>query len=193
MATKAQIGFGTTIGYGQITAAGTNSMTIAVQGTGTPTTITASLSQVGTGNYSVSVAGTETNAGAGPIAVTGNYTVLCRLQKITPHKTTVGKVDVSGFDAATINGVPVEDQIPGWVSPGEYEVTFFYQAGGTQYSTLQGLLALPLFWIVQKPDGKGHGFQAYLSELGDEIPLKEGITVTCKMQINGGSVAAMVI
>jgi hypothetical protein len=193
MATKALIGFGTTIGYGNITAAGTSSMTIAVQGSGAATSITASLSLVGSGNYSVSVAGNETNAGTSPIAVTGSYTVLARVQKITPHKTTVAKVDVSGFDAATLNGVPIEDQIPGWISPGEYEVTFFYQAGGSQYSTLQGLIALPLFWIVQKPDGKGYGFQAYINELGDEIAMKDGITVTCKMQINGGSVAAMIM
>jgi len=186
------IGAGTSISAATIASAGTNAIALTklAGDTGSGSAFTGNITVPAGSFLQVTVAGNTTNAGGNgtKIAVTGNVTQLARLQKVTPPKQTVAKVDVSGFDAQTTpNGNPIEDQIPGWITPGEYEFTLYYQKGGSTLAMLNAMLGGTNFWIVNKPDSTGYAFQAYLAEIGDEIPLKEGMTVTVKLQISGGS------
>jgi hypothetical protein len=50
------------------------------------------------------------------------------------------------------------------------------------------LLGTEILGKVLRPDTKGYTFQGYISEFGDEIPLKDRMTIEIKVTINGGSV-----
>src|SRR4051794_1861504 len=101
-----------------------------------------------------------------------SYTALAKIMGFTPAKVSVAKVPTDSFDNATFNGLPVEDSIPGWVSPGTYGVKLHYLK--TQFGVLRGLAgvqgtgATTTKFKVIKADGSGYVFAGYISELGEE-------------------------
>jgi hypothetical protein len=119
-----------------------------------------------------------------------NGTIITRMMAITPAKVTIAKVPVEAFDNGTLGatGLPVEDSIPGWVSPGTYTVKLYFDK--TLWTTILGLrgVAGTSFTLI-KSDGSGYSFTGYISEAGDEVPLKEAMTADVTVTINGGTVA----
>jgi hypothetical protein len=115
------------------------------------------------------------------------YNVIARITKFTPAKLTVAKVSNDAMDNTLFNGLPVEDQIPGWVSPGTWGATMFFAK--TAFATIRGLTGTQEKWKVIKSDGSGYTFSGYISEISDEVPLKELLSADITVQINGGSVA----
>jgi hypothetical protein len=120
----------------------------------------------------------------------GTYTPLAKITGFTPAKIKVAKVTTDAFDNATFNGLPQETSIPGWVDPGTYAVKLFTDK--TVMSTLRGLVGVigtgstTTKFKVIKSDGSGGVFAGYISELGEEIPLKEGMETMLTIEINAG-------
>ena len=132
--------------------------------------------------------GSGTTIAYGVTNQTSSYgTPIAKITNFTPSKTTVQKVTIDTFDAVLINGLPVEDCIPGWISPGTYAIKLFSVA--SIVNTLTGMIGTQHAWKVVKPDLSGYKFEAYIAEVGEEFPLKEGIELTVTMQINKGTVA----
>lgn len=119
----------------------------------------------------------------------GTYTNIATITKFTPNKTTVSDVEIDAFDGPTnAAGLPMTDSLPGWVTRGEYAVDFYFDK--TQYNTLYGNIGAQLFYKVIKSDGSGYVFGGYLKELGEEIPLKEAMTASGIIKINGTNTGA---
>jgi hypothetical protein len=57
-----------------------------------------------------------------------SYTTIASIKAFTPNKISVAKADTSAFDNTTFNGNPVESCIPGWVTPGTYNVKLHFAA-----------------------------------------------------------------
>lgn len=115
------------------------------------------------------------------------FTALAKIIGFTPHKVSVAKVPTDSFDNATFNGKPVESVMPGWVTPGTYGVKLHYLK--TIWAVLQGLIAVDgtgatttKFKIV-KPDGAGYIITGWISEAGEETPMKEAMTCDIMIQI----------
>lgn len=120
----------------------------------------------------------------------GTYTPLAKIIGFTPAKLSVAKVPIDSFDNPTFNGLPVEDQIPGWITPGTYGVKLHYLK--TQFGVIRGLVGVQgssgtttKFKII-KSDGSGYVFAGYIAELGEEIPMKEAMSCDAMLQITGG-------
>ena len=120
------------------------------------------------------------------------YTQIAEIIGITPAKPKIAKVETNRFDSNTLGttGLPIEDNLPGWVDPGEWKVKFHYDH--TQSGTIFGLFGVPIAFQVTKPDGKGWTAVGYISDFGDEIPLKDKMTVEVTITINGGSIQALI-
>lgn len=114
------------------------------------------------------------------------WTTVAKVSAFTPNKVSVAKVAIDAMDNATFNGLPVEDAIAGWVSPGTYGSTMYYQSAG--YSAIHALVGITYKFKVIKSDGSGYVFGGYIAELGEQIPLKEAMMMDFTIQINGAAV-----
>ena len=133
------------------------------------------------------IIGHKTSIAYGAVPSVG-YTLLAEIIGFTPPKTTVAMVDASRFDSdVTANGNPIEDQITGWLKPGEYSFKAHYDKNGTQATTIRGLLGAQHSWQMTYPDAKTRSFIGVLTEYGEEVPLKDKMTLDFKVTINGGA------
>jgi hypothetical protein len=133
--------------------------------------------------------GAGTTLQFGPTGVSPVFgAALGKLTGITPAKTKVAKAAIDTFDAPLVNGLPVEDCIPGWIAPGTWQIKL--KSVASILTTLNGIIGTPKTWKIIKRDGSGYLFQGYIDEIGEEIPLKETIETSFSIQINGGTVSA---
>jgi hypothetical protein len=116
------------------------------------------------------------------------FTSLAKIIGFTPHKVQVAKVPTDAFDNPTFNGNPVESVIPGWVTPGTYGLKLHFLK--TAWATIQSLIgvqgtgATTTKFKVIKSDGSGYIITGWIMEAGEEIPLKEAMTVDVTVQIS---------
>lgn len=116
----------------------------------------------------------------------GTYTAIGAIAEIKPTKITVDKVEVKRNDSPDLYG----EKIPGWKDGGEYDVKVVYD--GAQYVILNGLIGVPTWWKFSRPVAAGQAtaattaFFGFISELGDEVPLKEYQSTEFKITLSGG-------
>ena len=111
----------------------------------------------------------------------GTYTAIGAITDLKPNKITVAKVEIARNDSPDLFG----EVIPGWKNGGEYDATLVYDK--TSYAAINALVGTPLYWKFIRPDGvSSSAFQGFISELGDEVPLKQAMQVMLKITVNGG-------
>lgn len=121
-----------------------------------------------------------------------SYTNLARVQAFKPAEISVAKVPLDAFDNATFNGNPVEDDHPGWVSPGDWGITLY--CATNVLNTLRSLVGVDNTpFKVVKSDGSGYTFTGFIDKLSDPIPLKEYMTIDGSIHVNGGNVATFAL
>jgi hypothetical protein len=130
--------------------------------------------------------GAKTGLGFSAVPAT-TYTPLSFLIGVTPPKSTITKVDASRFDSdVTPAGLPITDNIPGWFDPGEWSFKLQYDKAGTQVATVKAMQGVQHTWQVTYPDTKTRTFVGWIADFGEEVPMKEGMTLDVKIVINGG-------
>lgn len=122
----------------------------------------------------------------------GSYVAIAKITAHKPPTVKVEKVEVDAFDNTldSTSGLPVSDNIPGWMDPGEHDFSFFFDK--TQFSTLKALVGInPHFFKITFPDGSGYGpFQGWISEMTNVVPMKQAMTADVKVILNGAAIAA---
>src|SRR4051812_25608826 len=110
----------------------------------------------------------------------GTYTALAEVTDIKPPKVTTENVKIQRNDSPDLFG----EKIPGWKDASDCELTLVYAK--TQTAAIYALQSTPLFWKFIKPDGTSTGaFYGFISEIGDETPLKDKMTNTVKITVSG--------
>ena len=115
----------------------------------------------------------------------GSVTPMARIVSFTPNKITVAKVALDCFDNALVNGLPVEDCVAGWISPGTYSLKV--KSLKTVFATHFSNIGKQGTGVITKANGQIYTFPCYLMEVGDEIPLKEHMEYTITLQLNTNS------
>lgn len=124
------------------------------------------------------------------------FSPLANLIDITPPTLTVASIDTSNNDSPSLNGRPVEQKLPGWMSVGDVPAKLLYKA--TQDGTITAIVGVPGYWLVTLPDSLGVAgtkiyFPGFISSKGIPSPLRDKletditITVTGKPTIVGAS------
>jgi len=110
----------------------------------------------------------------------GTFTPIIEILDVKPGKLSGEKVVIQRNDSPTLFG----EKIPGWKDAAEWEVKCVYEKG--KRAVLDGLFMVPGFWKFVRPDGtSSSAFAGFVSELGDEVPLKEAMTCNFKITVNG--------
>lgn len=110
----------------------------------------------------------------------GSYVAVAQIEDIKPGKKTVDKIKIERNDSPDLYG----EKIPGWKDVGEWDVKVTYDK--TQRATLEALLGVVKFWKFIRPDGTSTtAFQAFMTEIGDEVPLKSQMTTDFKLTVSG--------
>lgn len=124
--------------------------------------------------------------GAGT-SLTLGATLVGKITKIKPAKTSVAKVSKDAFDSPLQNGKPVEDWIGGWITPGEWEIET--QHVDSVYTTLRGKLGNDSeAAVVTKPNGATYGFNYMMTSLSPEIAMKDLCVNSFTIQVVGGAI-----
>ena len=111
----------------------------------------------------------------------GTFAPLVEILEIKPPKVTGEKVTVQRNDSPTLFG----EKIPGWKDTTDCEAKVVYNK--TQSALLYTMHMVPKFWKFIKPDGSSTGaFAGFISEVGDETPLKDKMTNDIKITPSNG-------
>lgn len=115
--------------------------------------------------------------------ISGTYVPLVHCESITPCKITDEKIKVQTNDSPTKFG----GAIPGWMDVSDAEVKCIYDSA--QATTLYGFKVnqTKLFWKFVKPDtgATTAAWFGWVSEIGDETPLKTYMANTIKIAVDG--------
>ena len=115
----------------------------------------------------------------------GTYTNLAEVLDVKPGKKTGAKVEVLSNTSA--NFYP--DKIPGVKSEGDWDVKLVYAAGGR--AAIDALFMVPQYFKFIRPNGTTtQTFFGFICEIGDEVPLKEAMTVDIKIAVSQNVVFA---
>lgn len=117
--------------------------------------------------------------------VTAAYVEIAGVTKITPHKTKVksSKATTLKSPAAT------EEKIPGNIDEGQCAFTLIWRKG--TYNTLRGTLRVTQNWQVLASDsGSTWTFDAFVTELGPDVPEDDTVTCDVVLEITGPVVFA---
>jgi hypothetical protein len=110
----------------------------------------------------------------------GTYTPIAEIVDLKPGKTTVGKSEIARSDNTQI----AVEKIPGWKDVSDWEGKCVYAK--TYRAALEALVGVPMYWKFIRPDGtSSQAFQAFMSELGDEVPIKEFMSCDFKLTVSG--------
>lgn len=111
------------------------------------------------------------------------YTDLAELVDVKPPETTVGAAKF------THNGSPNahHEYKPGLAEGGEPTFKLWFAKAG--YATLKGFLRTTKYWKITYPDlattASTDKFQGFISKIGKECPMEEGISVEVSIKISG--------
>jgi len=99
------------------------------------------------------------------------YAVVARVTDIKIPKEKLDKIEVTEY-ADTI-----KQHLPGWLDAGEVPVKLNYDK--TSRAALKALVGITKYWKITYPDTSTDVFQAWMSELGGDVPIKDRITSEC--------------
>lgn len=130
--------------------------------------------------------GYGTTIGYGAADGTGSVTNLAEIIGVSPGKLAVGKVETDRMDSDSLNNLPIEEKIAGWINQDDLGLKLSYDKGGTQYAAIRAMAGIDKRWVITRPDGAVHGpVKGFICEIGDEIPMKEKMTVDIKICLKG--------
>jgi hypothetical protein len=108
-----------------------------------------------------------------------SYTTVAELVDIKMPKHTASPVAIMRYDSPTV----FEELIAAWAKAGEFELQLVYNK--LQAAALYALFNVLAAYQVTKPDGSTWSYLGIITEFGDELPLKEKMTNSCKVSISG--------
>ena len=110
----------------------------------------------------------------------GTYAPVIEILELKPGKKAVQKITVQRNDSPDLYG----EKIPGWIEEGDWDAKCIYEPG--KRTVLDGLVAAPSFFKFTRPNGTTtSAFAGFISELGDEVPIKEYMTTDFKITVDG--------
>lgn len=111
----------------------------------------------------------------------GSYTPIGAILELKPGKISVANVKIERNDSPDLFG----EKIFGWKDVSDWEVKVTYDK--TQSAVLNAQVGVMQYWKFTRPDGTmSLPFQAGISELGEEVPLKDQMTSEFKLTVSGG-------
>jgi hypothetical protein len=115
---------------------------------------------------------------------TPTFVTLAELLDIKMPKNTASPIKINRYDSPSF----FEELIAGWADGGQLELTLTYVKANAAALYLMFNVAGQM--QVTKPDTSSWTFQGIMTEFGDELPLKDKMTVTCKFSVSGLPVAS---
>jgi hypothetical protein len=113
----------------------------------------------------------------------GTYAPIAEILDLKPGKKVVEKIVIQRNDSPDLFG----EKIPGWKDVGDWDVKVVYDKD--KRVALEAMVGVPKFWKFVRPDGTStSAFAAFMSELGDETPLKQEMSCDFKLTVSGDAV-----
>lgn len=139
-----------------------------------PTPGAATAARIGKGTaFSIAAAGTSPT-----------FTALAEVTDAKLPKVTASPVEIYRYDSPTLYA----ELIPSWLKGGDLELTLVYNKDNS--TALRGYLNAACQCKVTYPDGtNGFTYQGVMTEMGEEVPLKDAMTSSFKFQVSGAPVS----
>lgn len=111
--------------------------------------------------------------------VDGTYTLLGKVNRVTPPRTSVEIIDCTHMDSAD----DFKEKEPGWRDAGDIDVEV--QFDKTETAAVYALEGVTKFWKITFSDGSAWVAKGFISDFGNETDIKDKVLLWFKVTVSG--------